>query len=59
MPQTRVVVSSFLASLLAMTLLAGCGKRGPLYLPGDKDAEQPEQQEESSQQNPPPAAPGY
>lgn len=45
MPQTRVLLTSF----LVLCLLAGCGKRGSLYLPGERDAPPPatEQQEQA------------
>lgn len=58
MPQTRVI----LALVMALMLLAACGKRGPLYHPEQKSPEQQESQEqpEPQEQNlPPPTAPGY
>ncbi|MCG7599475.1 lipoprotein [Halomonas sp. McH1-25] len=30
--------SALAALLLALALLAGCGQKGPLYLPGDEEA---------------------
>lgn len=46
MSLTRV----FISSLFALTLLAGCGKRGALYMPGDESSQQtaPEQQEQAA-----------
>ncbi|MGH8454466.1 MAG: LPS translocon maturation chaperone LptM [Nevskiales bacterium] len=53
MSANRVILSL----VMALVLLAACGKRGPLYHPGQKS---PEQQPEQQEQNlPPPTAPGY
>jgi predicted small lipoprotein YifL len=46
MSQNRVLVSGLVAGVLSLALVAGCGKRGPLYLPESNApapaAEQPE-----------------
>jgi predicted small lipoprotein YifL len=46
-----------LALILLLALLGGCGKRGPLYLPGEKNPESRTVPQESQAQEPP-AAPG-
>ncbi|MBN8412942.1 lipoprotein [Halomonas sp. DP8Y7-3] len=35
---SRATSALLLILLLAMTSLAGCGQKGPLYLPGDEEA---------------------
>ncbi|HXG28939.1 MAG TPA: lipoprotein [Nevskiales bacterium] len=46
-----------LALILLLALLGGCGKRGPLYLPGEKNPEARTVPQESQTQEPP-TAPG-
>jgi predicted small lipoprotein YifL len=49
-----------LALLMTLTLLAGCGKKGPLYHP-DRDRSPPPAQQpaEPAQELPPASMPGY
>ncbi len=57
MSANRVILSLVLATLL----LVACGKKGPLYNPGQKSPEQTEQPQQGAQpeQDLPPTAPGY
>jgi predicted small lipoprotein YifL len=50
MSLTRV----FISSLFVLTLLAGCGKRGALYMPGEESSQPtaPEQQEQTTPAEP-------
>jgi predicted small lipoprotein YifL len=59
MPSQRVVVSGMLAGILALTLLTGCGKRGPLYLPGEENRAESPKPETTEQSEPPPDSSGY
>jgi predicted small lipoprotein YifL len=48
------------ALVMVLVLLAGCGKRGPLYLPGEKNPEeQTAPQQDSQQQDRSPGTSGY
>jgi predicted small lipoprotein YifL len=38
MPRIASIASPLLLALLLGVSLAGCGQRGPLYLPGDEEA---------------------
>lgn len=58
MSQTRVFITSLCAGALALTLLAGCGKRGPLYMPGERDPQQAAPTQAQEQPGPDASTPG-
>lgn len=58
MSSSRAIVCSLAACWLALSLLAACGKRGPLYLPGDEAGQDAPAQQEAEKESSPDAS-GY
>lgn len=56
-PNRRIAIALF----ALLVLSAGCGKKGPLYQPGDDSGEKVPDERAAQQQpqNPPPSLPGY